>query len=215
LKIEKTKDTHFEIKPLQKSKSQRVHVPMSSSPTSPKTLGELWFNQRPPNDENEDNYNDHSSPSDEEEQNDIDSQTVTSHHFDPLRGLSINGGSLLLNQSPLNQQIPQPSLDIPTMVSKIKSGKYDTDTITITDTVTSRSELTMLSNALCENKTITTLRVTHCKLWSTDARILTYFLVRNRTLRTLDLSHNIITASGARAIAENLVGNTALRHLFL
>ena len=64
----------------------------------------------------------------------FNSQLDVSH--DPLRGLSINGGLLLLNQSPLNQQIPQPSLDIPTMVSKIKSGKYDTDTITITDTVT-------------------------------------------------------------------------------
>lgn len=115
----------------------------------------------------------------------------------------------------LHQQVPSSKVDVYWLCSRLRSGRYKSTIIDLSDQSPTREELDALSHALAGNKTVRTLRMSHCKLWSTDARILTYFLVRNTCLRTLDLSHNVITSSGCRAICEALTHNNTLKHLLL
>jgi len=198
------------------------------------TLGELWFNKR--HDHSHDTYN--ISSSDDEAENEhkrpndpndperrsphhrrpsttaTTATTATARHWDPL--LDSPHHRLPAHQlEPLHRQIPQVSIDLSSIAASITQGTYPSNTIDIQHGRPGRDELVALSNALCNNTTIATVRLSHCHLWSTDARVLTYFLTMNNSVKTLDLSHNVITASGARAIAENLVGNTTLRHLLL
>lgn len=115
----------------------------------------------------------------------------------------------------LHQQVPSSKVNIFWLCSRLRSGRYKSTEIDLSYQHPTREELDALSHALAGNKTVRTLRMSHCKLWSTDARILTYFLVRNTCLRTLDLSHNVITSSGCRAICEALTHNDSLKHLLL
>jgi hypothetical protein len=171
-----------------------------------KTLGELWFNKPAEYDHNKahsspsssDYSGNNSDPSKEFNQN----MNTSPFHWDPLQDITSSKRS---DTGLLHRKIPQVSVHLPSLCHSIRSGQYTSDTISIVSARPKRDELILLSHALCNNKTIKTLRITHSHLWSTDARVLTYFLTMNNTIRTLDLSHNVITASGARAIAENLV----------
>ena len=135
--------------------------------------------------------------------------------WDPVQD-SHGGSELFADQgNHLHERVPNAKVDIFWLCSRLRAGRYDSPVIDLSNQEPTREELDALSHALADNKSVRTLRVSHCALWSTDVRILTYFLVRNTWLRTLDLSHNVITSSGCRAICEALTHNTTLKHLLL
>ena len=133
--------------------------------------------------------------------------------WDPVRDSP--GGAECVYAGRLHERVPNAKVDILWLCSRLRAERYKSPIIDLSGQKVSREELHALSNALADNKTVRTLRMSRCTLWSTDARILTYFLVRNTWLRTLDLSHNVITSSGCRAICEALTHNTTLKHLLL
>ena len=195
-------------------------LPNNSGDVKLKTLGEIWFgtlHKQPPLTTDSTPPQPSSSPhtfattpSDVSDVSDVSDEEEEQPplHWDPLYQHSPTATTTPANKSKqvlLHKQGPESSADIQSICSSLLRNDYHDDIILIENSRLDRHDLTCLSNALVTNTTVKTLRIVHCNLWSTDARVLTYFLLRNRCLRTLDLSHNVITASGARAIAENLV----------